>query len=201
MDRFATNVLVPLVAAFGGVLSACSSGVISRESVAEPTVSRPQPLILQEGEGERRVRRVRSDAPSALTVPFIIKIDPKNGGSRDFFMGYEDIDPGQAIPPHVHPHADEIIFVHRGSGTVSLASREAVVTAGATVYIPRNTRIALRNTGSEPLGIAFIFSKPGFEEFMRATSVPEGSPVTTLSQSERADIRARYPHYVVYENP
>lgn len=201
MDRFATNVFVPLAAIFGGVLSACSPGVMSRENVAPPTISPAQPLILQEGEGERRVRRPRPDAPSALTVPFIIKIDPKNGGSLDFFMGYEDIAPGQAIPPHFHPHADEIIFVHRGSGTASLASREAVVTAGATIYIPRNTRVVLRNTGSEPLGIAFIFSKPGFEEFMRAGSVLEGSPATPLSRRERADIEARYPHYVVYENP
>jgi quercetin dioxygenase-like cupin family protein len=200
MRLFGTKVLVTFAAVVGGSLSGCSSGVTSRENVAT-TINRAEPLILAEGEGERRVRRPRPDAPSALTGLLIIKIDPRNGGSREFFMGYEDIAPGRAIPPHFHPHADEILFVHRGNGIASLGSREAPVTAGTTIYIPRNTRVALRNTGSEPLSIAFIFSKPGFEELMRATSVPEGSPAPPLSPGELANIRARYPHYVVYENP
>ena len=94
-------------------------------------------LILQASEGERRVRRSPPSNVTALAAPFIIKVDRKNGGSPDFFMGYEDIPPGKAIARHYHPHADEILFVQRGSGLASLGSREAVVTAGATIYTPR----------------------------------------------------------------
>ena len=156
-------------------------------------------LILQAGEGERRVRRPRPAATPGLTDPFILKVDRRNGGSKDLVMGYEDISPGQQIQPHRHLHADEIIFVHRGSGLARLGAREAAVSAGATIYIPANTLISLRNTGSEPLGIAFIFSKPGFEELMRDNSVLEGEPVTPVSDEERARIRARHSWHTVYE--
>ena len=159
-------------------------------------------LILQAGEGERRVRRPRPDArPGQLTDPFILKVDRKNGGSPDLVMGYEDLAPGQAIQPHRHLLADEIIFVHKGSGVASLGAREAPVSAGATLYIPRNTRVALRNTGSEPLGIAFIFSKPGFEELMRSNSVLEGEPVTPLSAEERARNRQANRWHTIHEEP
>jgi quercetin dioxygenase-like cupin family protein len=158
-------------------------------------------LILQASEGERRVRRPRPGAPSTLRAPFILKVDRRNGGSSDLVMGYEDIPPGQAIQPHRHLHADEIIFVHQGSGIASLGSREAPISAGATIYIPRDTRISLRNRGSGPLGIAFVFSRPGFEELMRENSVPEGQPATPVSPEEFARNRARNRWHTVYDEP
>ncbi|HEX9085472.1 MAG TPA: cupin domain-containing protein, partial [Gemmatimonadaceae bacterium] len=97
-----------------------------------------------------------------------------------------------------HLVADEILFVHRGSGVVSLGERESRVSTGATVYIPRNVSISARNTGSEPLGIAFIFSKPGFEEMMRDNSVLEGQPVTTISTEERERIRQKHRWHTVF---
>jgi oxalate decarboxylase/phosphoglucose isomerase-like protein (cupin superfamily) len=95
--------------------------------------------------------------------------------------------------------ADEIIFVHRGSGVAELGERQAPFGPGATIYIPRNTRIALRNTGAEPVSIAFIFSKPGFEELMRENSVAEGEPVLPLSEADRAANRERHKWHTVYE--
>jgi mannose-6-phosphate isomerase-like protein (cupin superfamily) len=158
-------------------------------------VDQPIPLILAADEGERRVRRVLGGAP--LTI----KVDPITARSPEFVMGYESIPPGEAISPHRHPSADEIIFIHRGSGVVELGDRTAQVTDGATVYIPRSTRIALRNTGTEPLTIVFIFSKPGFETFLRSTSVPAGEPVTPLSSDELRAIRLRHVDHAVYERP
>lgn len=156
-----------------------------------------QGLILQAGEGERRVRRPKAAGEPGLPDPFIIKVDRRNGESSDLVMGYEELGPGQEIPAHSHLIADEIIFVHKGSGRVTLGDREATVSAGGTVYIPRNVRIGLMNTGSEPLGIAFIFSKPGFEELMRENSVLEGEPVTPISPEERAAIQSRHSWHTV----
>ncbi|HEX6748508.1 MAG TPA: cupin domain-containing protein [Longimicrobium sp.] len=172
---------------------------IADGSGSSPGGSRSGGLILQPGEGERRVRRPRSGSAAAhLTTPFILKVDRRNGGSRELVMGYEDIAPGDAIPPHRHLHADEIIFVHRGSGVAGLGTRQTAVGTGATVYIPRDTRITLRNTGSVPLGIVFVFSRPGFEELMRANSVLEGQPAAPLSPREQARIRARNRWHTVY---
>ena len=157
------------------------------------------PLVLAEDEGERRVRR--TPQVIGLSSPFILKVDRRNGGSADLVMGYEDIPPGQAISAHRHQVADEIIFVHRGSGIVELGARSVAFNSGATIFIPKHVRIAMRNTGSEPISIAFVFSKPGFEDYLRETSVPEGQPVVPLSADERRAIRAKHQWHTVYERP
>lgn len=171
----------------------------SGEVVQDTTAAPPTPLVLSLDEGERRVRRGLPSADAGLTSSFILKVDRRNGGSRDLVMGYEDIPPGQAIPPHRHLIADEIIFVHRGSGVAELGELRTPFGPGATVYIPKNVRISLRNTGTEPISIAFIFSKPGFEELMRENSVAEGEPVIPLSEAERAANRERHRWHTVYE--
>jgi quercetin dioxygenase-like cupin family protein len=166
---------------------------------AEGATVAPTPLILSLEQGERRVRRRAPNDSSGLTSPFILKVDRRNGGSPDLVMGYEDIPPGEAIVPHQHLIADEIIFVHRGSGVVELGEHRSAFGPGATVYIPRNTRISLRNTGTEAVSIAFIFSKPGFEELMRENSVAEGEPMIPLSAAERDANRERHKWHTVYE--
>jgi mannose-6-phosphate isomerase-like protein (cupin superfamily) len=113
----------------------------------------------------------------------------------------EDIPPGQAISPHRHPHSDEIIFIHGGMGIASLAGRQATVTSGATIYMPRNTVVGLRNTGTEPLRIVAIFSHPSYEEYLREISVPEGETPKPLTTEELSAIRARHASSAIYEHP
>ena len=151
------------------------------------------PLILAAGDGERRIRRVMGGALA------IVKVDRRNGGSPNLMMGYEELPPGQAIQGHRHPAMDEIIFVHRGTGTVELGDRTAAVGPGATVFIPPATRVMLRKTGAEPLALAFFFSHPGYEEYLRETSVPEGQPASPLSPSELAAVRERHKAHIVFD--
>jgi quercetin dioxygenase-like cupin family protein len=172
------------------VLSGCAAHRAERS-----TASEPEGLVLAADEGERRVWRLGGTL-------LIIKVDPQNGGSQNLLMGYGALPPGEAIIAHRHPLADEIIFVHRGSGVVVLGSREETpVREGATIYIPRNTRVSLLNTGSEPLVIAFFFSPPGFEDYMRDLSVPEGQPVPPLSEEELTQVHARHASHIVLEQP
>src|SRR5437773_11345715 len=89
--------------------TAINNPVRTHQPVAQAVA--PKPLILGVNEGERRRRRFAVSAPN-----FILKVDPQNGGSRDITMGYEDLPPGGVIPPHWHKMADEILFIHRGSG-------------------------------------------------------------------------------------
>jgi quercetin dioxygenase-like cupin family protein len=160
-----------------------------------------QPLVLQESEGERRVHRPPPAALSSLTAAFIIKVDRHNGGAPEFFMMTSEIAPGEEIPPHEHPHSDEIVFVRDGTGRAVLAGREVAVTAGATIYMPRNTSVRLRNTGTQPLRLIAIFSQPGYEEYMRDISVPEGAVAAPLTVEELTAIRARHRAHVVYGQP
>jgi quercetin dioxygenase-like cupin family protein len=159
--------------------------------IAVPDSQRP--LVLALNEGERRVRRVMGGAVAT------IKVDRRNGGSPDLVMGFEELPPGQTIAPHQHAGADEIIFVHRGQGVAELGARKAEVAAGTTIYIPRSTRVTLTNTGTEPLAVAFVFSKPGYEEYMRATSVPEGTQTAPLTPAELQAIRARHRHAIEFD--
>src|SRR5262249_9255111 len=132
---------------WGGTMRACTAGRVVLSVLAfilacTPALAQSPPpgLILQADEGERRARRTGD-------FPFILKVDKKNGGSTDMVMGMEDLKPGQAIPTHRHLHADEIVFIHKGTAEVTLGEQKAVVREGGTVYIPRNVRIALKNPG------------------------------------------------------
>ena len=157
--------------------------------------------ILAASEGEVRVRRPPPGQLSSLTAPFTLKVDPKTVGASDFVMLYEDIPPGQGISPHHHPHSEEILFVHKGTGVASLGTRTTTVSEGATIFIPPNVRVSLRNIGTQPLGIVAIFSRPGFEEYQRAISVPVGQHAEPLSVEELQAIRNQHKQHVAYDRP
>ena len=150
------------------------------------------PLILAANDGERRIWR-------HVGVPFYLKIDRRNGGSPDLVVGMEDIPPGVAIPVHRHLAADEMIFIHHGNGIATVGERRGTITAGSMVYIPRDSRVTLQNTGAEPLSIVFVFSRPGFEELMRDASVADGEPVRPLGPDELAAIFAKHRVHTVYD--
>jgi quercetin dioxygenase-like cupin family protein len=178
-----------------------SDWAASEQSPGNVAAEGAQPLILDAAAGERRLHRPPPGGLSNLTAPFILKVDRRNGGAPEFVMLSEDIPPGQAIPAHRHPHSDEIIFIHAGTGLASLGTRQAIVTAGATIYMPRNTVVGLRNTGTEPLKIVALFSQPGYEDYLREISVPEGQTPTPLTAEELSAIRARHLDAAVYEKP
>jgi mannose-6-phosphate isomerase-like protein (cupin superfamily) len=184
------------------VASASFSGCSPRKpgaSAAGASSASAQGLILARSEGERRYRRPPPNALANLTAASIIKVDRKNGGSPDLVMLYTEIPPGQGIQPHHHPDCDEILFIHQGSGVAKLGPRSEPVTTGGTVYIPKNTRASLQNTGTEPLVILAIFSRPGFEDYLRETSVAEGEKPGPMSVEELNRIRERYRGHIVFD--
>ena len=132
-------------------------------------------LVLEREQGEKRVRRPREKMPNP-TSEFILKVTPQNSGSQHLVLGTETIPPGGVIPKHRHLGQDEILFLQTGSARVSLNDQDYEVHAGGMVFFPLNTWVSLRNTGAAPIQLIFIFSAPGFDEYMRCSSVPEGQP-------------------------
>jgi quercetin dioxygenase-like cupin family protein len=167
------------------------------------SMSRVTPLILEKNEGERRVWRPIEGAEgwNGQPGPFILKVDRQNGGSSHLVFGTEDLPPGAKIDRHRHPGADEIILLQNGSARVSLGDRTREVHGGATVFIPANTWIEVTNIGTDAISLVFVFSAPGFEEFMRAESVPEGQKATPLTKAEDAQITKKHAHAVIYAEP
>ena len=130
---------------------------------------------------------------------FILKVDPKNGGSSHLVLLTGELDPGAEIPTHKHPGADEILFLDTGTVRVRVGDLERVAHAGATVFIPAGTWISVSNIGKDKARVVGIFSAPGFEEFMREVSVLKGQPNVPMSEAENDAAEKKHAHDAVYQ--
>jgi quercetin dioxygenase-like cupin family protein len=159
-----------------------------------------KPLMLEKDEGERRIVRPHPGYPDAKET-FILKIDPKNGGSSHLVFFTASIAAGGEIEAHRHPEADEILYMQSGTARVHMGDAVRDMHAGATIFIPANTWISVNNIGSDAVNLACIFSAPGFEDLMRAVSVREGEKNVPLSEAENAEVLKQHSHAVIYKTP
>jgi quercetin dioxygenase-like cupin family protein len=193
--RIAMSSIALCAAVVCGSANSPSSSTSRAASVTTPT-----PLILEKNEGERRVVRGWPGHPEPGET-FILKVDPKNGGSPHLVFFTTDIAPGGAIDPHRHPGADEILFLQTGTARVHLGDSVRDVHAGATIFIPANTWISASNIGSDTVGFVCVFSTPDFEQFMRETSVREGEKNVPLTQAENDAMEKKHARDVIYREP
>lgn len=181
------------------LVCSCATAPSAGTSQESPTnVAKTTPMILEKNEGERRVWRGWPGHPDPGPT-FVLKVDPKNGGSSHLVFGTEDLPPGETIPTHRHPGSDEILFLQTGTARVHLGESVREVHAGATVFIPANTWISVSNIGGDVISLVFLFSAPGFEGFMRAESVLEGEKNTPVSKADDDEIQRRHSHDVIYQ--
>lgn len=86
--------------------------------------------------------------------------------------------PGAGIPPHVHDHEDELIYVVEGEFGIMLGNKNFQARAGDEIYFPRHIPHAFQNTGSKA-GKTIWTVVPGgnFEEFFeKLAALPPGEP-------------------------
>lgn len=181
------------------VCAVLGSGLATAQTAPTPKL-KETPLILEKDEGERRVVRPYPGYPEPGET-FILKVDPKNGGSSHLVLLTADIAPGKEIETHRHPGADEILFLQTGVARVHLADSVRVVHAGATVFIPANTWISVENIGNDTISLVGILSAPGFEDFMREASVREGEKNVPMSKDEEDALEKKYSRAVIYKQP
>jgi quercetin dioxygenase-like cupin family protein len=167
-----TLVTVMLVAVFGFQARPAQS-----RSTTTPQAA-PKPLLLEKNEGERRIWR---EPPPG---EFILKVSPKNNGSQHLVFGTEEMIVGDEIPMHKHLGQDEIVFIEKGTAHVHVADQERDLHTGGMVFIPAYTWVSIKNAGNETLGLAFVFSAPGFENLMRCESVLPNEKPTPISPEE-----------------
>jgi len=145
------------------------------------------PLILQENDGEHRVRRPAGATPEAGTssIPeFILKIDKQNGNADDFLVVTEILGPAAIIPFHKHHNAEEVVIMEEGGASVTVGDKQAVAGPHSVVFIPRDTWVSIGNTGKNPIHFYALFSRQGFENYLRARSVRPGAPLAPLTPEE-----------------
>lgn len=148
--------------------------------------SSPTPLILQEGDGDHLVHR----AGPLGGVPFLIKVDQQFGNSEDFFAFAETLQPGQTIPFHKHHNSEELLLFEESGAKVTVGEKIGNAGPHSLVFIPRNTWISATNTSGSPIHVLAIFSRHGFEDYMRAISAKPGETLEPISQSELTRLRA-----------
>lgn len=183
--RVVQRVVATLAIVLGGFSSSPAQS-IPRQSGASPD-PRVKPLLLEKNEGELRTRRIHTDASAPASSQFMLKVSPKNNGSQHLVLGTEELAPGAAIPKHKHLVQDEILLIESGTAHIWLGDQEGDVHAGGLAFIPANTWVSLKNTGTEPLSLTFIFSEPGFEDTMRCNSVPAGETPTQITPEQQTE--------------
>ncbi len=164
----------------------------AQSSSVTPSQAAPKPLLLEKNEGERRLWREPDHGD------FMLKVSPKNNGSRELVMGTEDMVPGDEFPRHQHLAQGEILWIEKGTVHVHVGDQERDLHAGGMVFIPAHTWVNVKNEGTETAGVLFIFSSPGFEEYMRCESVlANEKPLPISSQQDKKCERLGH---VIYMN-
>lgn len=85
-------------------------------------------------------------------------------------LAEELLPPGKSVTPHHHEVLEEIYYILSGTGVMTIGAETRAVGAGDAIYIPKNHRHTLTNTGAEPLrvvlvcGPAFYFEDHRIEE-------------------------------------
>ena len=78
----------------------------------------------------------------------------------NFVSGFVIIEPGGAVPPHEHEQ-EEVYYVLKGRGEMTVGAETQTMQAVSAVYIPSNTRHTLNNSGDEELHMLFVYSPAG----------------------------------------
>ena len=93
------------------------------------------------------------------SVPFITKdgseirsiLDRTNSGVANQSLAEATLPAGAATAAHRHPRTEEIYYILRGAGRMTVGAEEREVGPGDGILIPPGTRHTIRNVGAEPL--------------------------------------------------
>lgn len=141
-------------------------------------------LIVREAEGIHILTRRK--------VPITIKISKTKNGIDDISFCTEDMTPGRKMRVHKHLNNDELMFIHKGEGTLTLDEQLVGVKTGDVVFVPKDTWHGLDNTGNENLLMVFQYSPAGFEEYFIENGTPPGMPPKERTEDEYAATEKKY---------
>jgi quercetin dioxygenase-like cupin family protein len=125
-------------------------------------------------------------------VPITIKISKKKNGVDNISFCMEDMIPGRKMRVHKHLYNDELIFIHKGEGTLTLDDQVIGVKTGTVAFVPRGTWHGLDNNGTENLLMVFQYSPAGFEEYFIANGTQAGMQVNERTEAEYLATEKQY---------
>ncbi len=159
-------------------------------SFSQPTSNPDKGIVVREDEGIHILTRRK--------VPITIKISKAKHGVESISFCVEDMSPGRKMRVHKHLNNDELIFIHKGEGTLTLDEEIIKVKIGDVVFVPRGIWHGLDNTGAENLLMVFQYSPAGFEEYFVENGTPVG--MQAKERSEEEYILAEKKYGMVYKD-
>jgi quercetin dioxygenase-like cupin family protein len=117
-----------------------------------------------------------------------IKASKRKDGIETISFCTEEIAQGGIIPVHKHLYEDEMIFIHKGNGVLTLDDQLIPVQSGSMAIAPKNVWHGLQNTGNEPIIMVFGYNPTGFEDFFRQVGTPKGEQFRQFVPEERLKI-------------
>jgi quercetin dioxygenase-like cupin family protein len=123
----------------------------------------------------------------------IVKIKiAKAHGAESFSFLSETFKPDDILPIHKHLNEDEIIFLYKGSGLLTLGDNEYHIKEGAVAFVPRGTWHGLQNTGDANIEMRFGYTPAGFEGYYREVGTPVGQAFIQRTMDEKLDIGRKW---------
>ncbi|QEC67778.1 cupin domain-containing protein [Panacibacter ginsenosidivorans] len=166
-----------------GVVTALFGG-LPKISFAQPAADNDKGLIVREEEGIHILSRRK--------VPITIKISKTKNGINGISFCTEDMSPGRKMRIHKHLNNDELIFIHKGEGTLTLDEESIEVKTGDVVFVPRGIWHGLDNTGTENLLMVFQYSPAGFEDYFIENGTQVGMLTKVKTDEEYAITEKKY---------
>lgn len=163
--------------------------LLYNKAISDITNNEFKGIVVNEDEGE--IYQYPDRVTGAPTRTLKIKIS-KTAGSNNMSFLSESFTPGDAILVHKHSNEDELIFVHKGSGILTLDDREYNVSTGAVAFVPKGIWHGLKNTGTEDIEMRFAYTPSGLEAYFREIGTPIGQPFKKITAEERKKIGSRY---------
>src|SRR6185436_1090726 len=195
--RLGRRAFIEQGSAAAAALSAASLGLLSAACGSPATHVAGHPLpdntpastwrgaVVQENEGELLISGRRR-------APMRIKVDSTVAIGATMSMLVSQVFPGASIPVHLHRNEDELIFIHTGSGIVTLGDERVPVSPGAVLYGARNIWHGVENTGADVMTWCAVYSPPGLEQYFRKVGVPPGDSRTPPTAEHMATLARQY---------
>ncbi len=167
-------------------------GSLPKNGFAQSPPGVDKGIIVHEDEGIHIITGRRK-------VPVTIKISKTKNNIQGISFCVEDQSPGRKMRIHKHLNNDELIFIHKGEGVLTLDEETFNVKTGDVAFVPRGTWHGLDNTGKENLLMVFQYSPAGFEEYFIENGTIVGMPTKEKIEEEYAITEKKYG--MVYKEP
>ena len=183
----------PKTVALSMIIVTAGLGCASRVTPSTQLTASPRALgtLTEERAGEQLfIGRERE--------PTLIKVDSTTAGAREMVVMMRVLDPGASLGRHRHGD-DELIFVHSGDVTAILGGVDRAATTGATIFIPGNAWMNVRNTGARPATLLIVFAAPHMAAYIRSLGTRPHEPKRDLTPEILRPLAAR--HGITFADP